>query len=255
MRRSNPAVCISFRSPEKQFICQDVYIRENRGNLNGILHSGHMKEIWIIGIGQFGLHAVLTLANEHPHAHLVLVDPFEDNLLRAAGSNRFLKVADGVSYTEKNLLSAEKGPDWIVPALPIHLAAEWCLRRHGPRLRRYAVPNTLDPHIPNPMRVSDGNVYTSHATFRCPENCSEPEDVCSITAEPRKKNMFEILGDLHLPHFEPIAIRSHQLGPGIGGYRPAQLFALDKRLNATRGGILLSTACRCHGVTTGLWHD
>ena len=214
-----------------------------------------MKEIWILGVGQFGLHAVQTLATEHPHAHLVLVDPVESNLLRAAGPNRSLKVADGVTYTQKNLSSAEDGPDWIVPALPIHLAAEWCLRRQGPRLRRYAVPKAIDPHIPNPMRGVGGNVYTSHAAFRCPENCSEPADICSITTEPRKKNMFEILGDLHLPSFEAIAIRSHQLGPGIGGYRPAHLFALAKRLETIRGGILLSTACRCHGVITGLWHD
>lgn len=212
-----------------------------------------MKEIWIIGVGQFGLLAVQTLASEHPHAHLVLVDPVKDNLLRAAGPNRSLDVADGVAYIDQNLSSQGKGPDWIVPALPVHLAAEWCLRRQGPRLRRYAIPNAIDRQIPNPMRGLNGNVYTSHAAFRCPENCSEPADVCSITAELRRRNMFEILGDLNLPSFEPIAIRSHQLGPGIGGYRPAQLFNLDKRLETIRGGILLSTACRCHGVISGLW--
>jgi hypothetical protein len=213
-----------------------------------------MREIWIIGVGQFGWLAVQTLANEHPHAHLVLVDPVESNLLRAAGPNRSLEVTDGVAYTEKNLTSAVDGPDWIIPALPIHLAAEWCLRRQGPRLRRYAVPNAIDAHIPNPVRSLDANVYTSHAVFRCPENCSEPANVCSVTAQPRKRNMYEILGDLQMPSFETLVVRSHQLGPGIGGYRPEQLLALNRRLDKVRGGILLSTACRCHGVITGLWH-
>jgi hypothetical protein len=66
--------------------------------------------------------------------------------------------------------------------------------------------------------------------------------------------MYEILRNLRLATFEPFVIRSHQLGPGIGGYRPEKLFALNRHLNSIRGAILLSTACRCHGVITGFWH-
>lgn len=217
--------------------------------------SGTMKEIWIIGIGQFGLHAVQTLANEYPQAHLILVDPVKDNLSRAEGPNRSLVVADGVAYTDQHLSYPGKGPDWIVPALPVHLAAEWCLKRRSSRLRRYRIPETIDSYIPNAMHGMDGNVYTSHAAFRCPENCSEPADVCSVTKEPRKRDMYEILRNLRLATFEPFVIRSHQLGPGIGGYRPEKLFALNRHLNSIRGAILLSTACRCHGIITGFWHE
>ena len=211
-----------------------------------------MKDIWIIGVGQFGLHAARNLARQFPRTRLIMVDPVEDHLLRAGGPNRSLVIADGVEYAVRHLSCPENGPEWIVPALPIHLAAQWCLRRQRPRLRRWPLPRTLDRHVPNPLRGRDGDLYASHATFTCPASCSEPADVCSVTGESRKKNMFEILADLDLPPFESFVIRSRQLGPGIGGYRPAELFALDKRIADRRGGILLSTACRCHGVVTGL---
>ena len=214
-----------------------------------------MKKIWIIGIGQFGLHAVHSLAKEYPKAHLTLVDPIESNLKRASGPNRTLALEDGVTFADQHLTSQEVKPDWIVPALPVHLAAEWCLKKQGSRLRRCKVPDSIDSLVPNAMHGADGNVYASHATFRCPETCSEPADVCSVTAEPRKRNMYEILGDIQIPDFEPLVIRSHQLGPGIGGYRPEELFALSKHLDSASGGFLLGTACRCHGVVTGLRLD
>ena len=99
-----------------------------------------MKEIWIIGVGQFGLHAVQTLAQKHPQAHLVLVDPAEENLLRAEGPNRTLEIADGIIYTDNHLFGPEKGPEWIGPALPIHLAAEWCRMRQAIHTNRQIPP-------------------------------------------------------------------------------------------------------------------
>jgi hypothetical protein len=64
--------------------------------------------------------------------------------------------------------------------------------------------------------------------------------------------MFELLRDIQFPPWESLVIRSHQLGPGVGGYRTQELFDLADRIEKTRGPILLSTACRCHGVMTGL---
>jgi hypothetical protein len=42
------------------------------------------------------------------------------------------------------------------------------------------------------------------------------------------------------------------LGAGIGGYRSEHLFALLDTVEHARGELLVSTACRCHGVITGL---
>ena len=150
-------------------------------------------------------------------------------------------------------LNAAKPPDWIIPALPVHLAAEWFLVRMGPeRLDRVTVPSKIESLLPNPIRGSDGNIYVSHADFRCPDDCAEPRDICTVTGEPRKRNMFEILSDIHLPSFKALVIRSHQLGAGIGGYRPKHHLTLLDKVDQARGQLLVGTACRCHGVITGL---
>ena len=211
-----------------------------------------MQEIWIIGVGQFGFIAFDRLSKSRKERRFVLVDPVKKNLLRCKGPHVTLEQSDGVVFLEQHL-TASHTPDWIIPALPVHLAAEWFLLRLGPeRLRRVTLPPEIEPLLPNPIRGSDGNIYVSHADFRCPDDYAEPRDICTVTGEPRKRNMFEILGDIQLPHFKALAIRSHQLGAGIGGYRPEHLFALFDKVEQARGHLFVSTACRCHGVITGL---
>jgi hypothetical protein len=211
-----------------------------------------MEEVWIIGVGHFGWLAFQRLSKSRKKRHFVLVDPVKENLLRCNGPNLTLEQADGVDFLEQNLF-VRNGPDWIIPALPVHLSAEWLLVRMGPaRLQRLALPSEMESLLPNPIRGSDGNLYVSHADFRCPDDCAEPRDICTVTKKPRKQNMFEILRDIEPPPFQPLVIRSCQLGPGIGGYRPKHLFALLDKVEQARGHLLLSTACRCHGVMTGL---
>ena len=211
-----------------------------------------MEEIWIIGVGQFGFIAFDRLSKSGKERRFVLVDSVKKNLLRCKGPNVSLEQADGVAFLEQHLTGSQT-PDWIIPALPVHLAAEWFLLRLGPeRLRRGTLPPDLEPLLPNPIRGSDGNIYVSHADFMCPDDCAEPRDICTVTGEPRKRNMFEILGDLQMSPFKALAIRSHQLGAGIGGYRTKHLFALFDKVERARGQLLVSTACRCHGVITGL---
>lgn len=211
-----------------------------------------MEEIWIIGVGQFGFIAFERLSKSRKERHFVLVDTAKENLLRCKGPNVTLLHVDGVEFLEE-YLHTDSTPDWIIPALPVHLAAEWFLHHMGPeRLRRITLPHEMEPLLPNPIRGSDGNIYVSHADFRCPDDCAEPRDFCTVTGEPRKRNMFEILGDINLPPFKALAIRSHQLGAGIGGYRPKRLFALFEKVQKARGKLFVSTACRCHGVITGL---
>ncbi len=210
------------------------------------------KTIWIIGVGKFGWRAYRRLAAASEDTHFVLADPLQENLQRAEGPNCDLIKSDGVIYLQQNLHSMNK-PDWIIPALPVHLAVEWCQARLGAlRLRRCEIPSAADALLPNPMRGQDGNIYTSHANFKCPGDCEEPDDFCTITRKPRKKSMFALLAKLNIPHFRSKVIRSHQLGPGIGGYRPEQLFRLLNDIRQSRTPLLVSTACRCHGVITGL---
>ena len=211
-----------------------------------------MEKIWITGLGRFGLHAVRYLSKKNKHLQLVLVDPVEANLLQAEGPNRTLELAEGVSYMAKNLKSSA-GTDWIVPALPVHLAAEWCLTNlKNDGYCRSELSAEVKALLPNPMKGSRGDIYVSHADFKCPGDCAELRDICTVTQKPRKRNMFEVLADVKLPEFKSLVIRSHQLGPGIGGYHPLSLFDLLKRVKQAGSNFLISTACRCHGVVTGI---
>jgi hypothetical protein len=209
-----------------------------------------MSTIWIIGMGRFGRHAVRYLSKRKRQTRFVLVDEDEANLVQAEGPNRSLVEADGVAYLEQNLQTGGQ-PDWIVPALPIHLAAEWCwVKQETRRFRRMALPAAIKTVLPNPMEGDNNDVYISHADFKCPDDCAEPRKICTVTQQPRQRNMFDLLAGINYPAFQPLVIRTLQLGPGIGGYRPASLFKLLKQVHRAKSNLLVSTACRCHGVVT-----
>jgi len=211
-----------------------------------------MEEIWIIGLGHFGNIAFTRLSETLKDSHFVLVDPVEKNLLKCKGPAATLRVSDGVKFLERYLKKGRK-PDWIIPALPVHLAAEWILLHLGSvRLRRVPLPAELDRQVPNPIRGSEGNLYVSHADFKCPADCDEPRDICSITRKMRHQNMYDLLLNLSIKPFNSLNMRSYQLGPGIGGYRAEQLLEIKATVEQATGPVLLSTACRCHGVITGL---
>jgi hypothetical protein len=212
-----------------------------------------METIWIAGMGYFGLRAFQKLSLQKEKRQFVLIDPVRANFEPVAGLNCILMQSDAVAFME-HALSCGNEPDWIIPALPLHLAAEWCLRRLGPKrfCREISLPAAMDRLVPNPMRATGGDIYVSHATFRCPEDCSEPRDICTITRGARKRNMFELLEQIRFPPYRSLVIRSHQLAPGVGGFRAEQLFSLLRQATAAKGDVLISTACRCHGVMTGL---
>lgn len=212
-----------------------------------------METIWIVGLGHFGLNALKKLSIQQKERHFVLIDPHKATIEQRVKTNYRFQQTDGIDFLERNLKPGH-GPDWIIPALPIHLAAEWCLRHltHKGFLREVALSPDISPMLPNPMAGAYGDIYVSHATFLCPENCPEPCDKCTVTQAVRKKNMFELLEQIQVPMFQSIVIRSHQLAPGVGGYRTEQLFSLLHQAEIAQNGVLISTACRCHGVITGL---
>lgn len=211
-----------------------------------------MERIWIIGVGRFGQIAFHRLSKAGNDRRFVLVDPVMENLRRCKSPVARLEISDGIEFLEKNLTRGAD-PDWIIPALPFHLAAEWFLRHMGPsKLKRVPLPFKLDGLVPNPIRGPEGNLYVSHADFRCPEDCDEPRDICSITRKMRHQNMYDLLLNLSVEPFDSLNMRSYQLGPGIGGYKAEQLLEMKATVEKTSGPVLLSTACRCHGVITAL---
>jgi hypothetical protein len=56
-------------------------------------------------------------------------------------------------------------------------------------------------------------------------------------------------------NYASLVVRSRQLAPGVGGYRPEDLFSMYERVQKGASPFLISTACRCHGVVSGLAVD
>jgi hypothetical protein len=211
-----------------------------------------MKVIWIIGFGKFGSMAVDRLEKVYPDCKFVLVDPLNERLIMAKGPNRTLQQTEGVSYLYHNL-HPEKGPDWIIPALPVHLFAQWIIAKlKSINLERIRIPIPAMKYLPNFIEGKNGDVYVSHAEFICPDDCPEPDEFCFVTGQKRKRNMYDLLKEIDVRGFHPVVVRSHQLAPGVGGYKPEHLLQALQQVTITRTGILLCTACRCHGVITGV---
>lgn len=216
-----------------------------------------METIWIIGSGRFGIRAARQLANRRDKKYqdkkytILVVDQDKASLDKARDLGCGVEAGDGVRFLYENL-ERGRGPDWVVPAVPVHLAWEWCrLRLGGALLMPVVLPGAFDALVPNPMRGKTNEVYVSHADFLCPSNCNEPEDYCTRTGEPRKTDMFQYLAGLNFPGVTPFVIQSVQLGPGTGGYSPEALFDLVDRLAQHKGDCFAATACRCHGVVSG----
>ena len=211
-----------------------------------------MKIIWIIGAGRFGSLALKRLSKQHKDWQFVLVDKIMEKLSKVKGPNITTVNSDGIMFLKENL-KLDAGVSWIIPSLPVHLAGEWYFAQTDhKKLVKTQLPFDIDSLLPNPIHGKDGNVYVSNADFLCPDNCSEPKNMCTVTKLPRKQDMFSRLESLNYKEYIPIVLRSRQLGPGIGGYSPEQLFSFLKQAEQQKGSMLLCTACRCHGVITAV---
>jgi len=209
-----------------------------------------MKIIWIIGAGRFGSIAAKRLSRQHSSWQFLMIDPVMENLSELKKSNIALEQADGIKFLYHNL-KPETEVSWIIPCLPVHMAYEWCCMKMGyDHLVRTKPSLQLDSLLPNPLHGPSGDIYVSNADFICPDNCSEPEELCTVTKLPRKMDMYHRLETLQYKDYLPIVLQSRQLAPGVGGVTPEQLFSFWKKAEQNRGPFLLCTACRCHGVIT-----
>ncbi len=204
--------------------------------------------VWVIGSGRFGRRAALGLRSRW---RVLAVDPSEQALRGLPEHGVETRCEDGVVFLVREL-GRGPGPDWIVPALPLHLAAEWVRAVGGGRWRRTAVPGWVRERLPHAVGGEGGDLYVSRADFRCPPDCPEPADRCLYTGEPRGEDLFRGIEAVVAPGLPVRVIRSRQLGPGVGGYRPAELRRLAADLAGLRGLVVVATACRCHGVLTAL---
>lgn len=205
----------------------------------------------IIGCGRFGSRAAEKLLKTNPHSKIIVVDKDQEAIEKISHLPVETAVSDGLLYLDKFLSGGLKA-DYIIPAVPFHLAFEWILSQ----LKTSGVKRTKIPDItglPNPLMGPTGDLYTSFADFLCPEDCSEPLH-CTVTGEHRPKPLFRRLMNLSGP-FESKVVQSQQLGSGVGGFRFERLLNLTKELKKKKDKrhlILISTSCRCHAVISAL---
>lgn len=207
------------------------------------------RKFWILGAGRFGYMAAQRLGRRHPDSSFTVIDTREEKLTRIREELGFtVHTENALSFLTKTALPEDV---WIVPAVPIHVAFQWFiarLRAVGQEVHILSVPEAVDQQIPNPYRAPGGTVYSSFATFLCPDNCSEPEGICTSTGKPRLGNLFEHLSRIELPGIKVVVVRSRQLAPGVGGYPGGYLENKLSELSQSAGTYLVATSCRCHGV-------
>jgi hypothetical protein len=215
----------------------------------------HTHTYLIIGCGYFGSRAAEKLFQKDSHSKIIVVDKSKKALQKVSRLPIQIAVCDAIIYL-RQFLSEGRKADYIIPAVPLHLAFEFILSQLKPLgAKRKRIPSISG--LPNPVIGKTGDLYTSHANFLCSEDCLEPAQYCTITKKRHPKPLYKILNDLE-GAFESRVIRSQQLGPGIGGFRPKVLLDLLENLKNLKkkigsgGLILISTASRCHGVTSGL---
>ncbi len=208
-----------------------------------------MKEYWIIGAGDFGRRALARLHQRAPADRFVVVDSARGALEALPVAPAEAVWADGIDFLADRLGGPER-PDWIVPCLPLHLAFEWIRRRleETHRLALLPISESLRQALPHPFEGGDGALYLSYADFTCPDDCPEPADICTVTGRPRPGTLYKTIAALPPGEVCPVVVRSRQLLPGVGGYRPGALFEALAQVQAASGPVALATACRCHGV-------
>jgi hypothetical protein len=210
-----------------------------------------MNRYLVVGCGHFGRLAVEKLLRKDPASKIRVVDKNKKALGKIAAFPVETYVGEGRSFLHRFL--PEDREAYVIPAVPFHLVFEFILSRlHGAGWKRCKVPPL--PGLPNPMTGKTGDLYVSIANFTCPEECPEPSRYCTVTGERRPKPLYQLLRDLRGP-FRSKAIRSEQLGLGVGGFKAEKVLNLFEEIERKKTPgqiILISTACRCHGVISAL---
>jgi hypothetical protein len=208
----------------------------------------------ILGAGRFGLLAWQRLSERQPKASFCLVDQDPEKVGLISKNSTIRTVTATAAPFLAEALEAKTLPDWIIPAVPRHVAFDWLWQQRpaGAGWRQIPVPAAMGQDLPVSQRGPAGELYLSLSTGHCPDDCPEPPEKCYLTGLNRTYNLYDYLEAVSLQGYTTLVIRSRQLAPGVGGYRPADLRRLRLQVENARSKMLISTSCRCHGVCHAL---
>jgi hypothetical protein len=208
-----------------------------------------LRHVWVIGGGRLGRKAIRRFLQRGNKVDITVVEQDQEqcSCLKLLPVTCFQQ--DGVRFLIEQL---GRGffPDWIIPMVPFHLAFEWMKQMLSSELE--LVPLTASENIlkqfPNTVKGDKGRFFTSLADFLCPEDCPALDHVCTIRKKARPYLLYQKIETQKIDGFSTIVVQSQQILPGIGGYRPEDLYQALNLVKTSKGPILLSTACKCHGV-------
>ncbi|MBI5582491.1 MAG: hypothetical protein HY892_01575 [Deltaproteobacteria bacterium] len=211
-----------------------------------------MNQIFVVGFGKFGQLAIPKIQKRWPRARIWIIDRDPLNLARGREFPGIKVLEDGEKFLWEFQDRLQPG-DWIIPAVPLHLAGDWLRRVLGREysVRKIKPPPALGAGLPFSLYLKN-DLFVSLADFECPENCPSPRGFCFRTREKRPHRLGEILAQCNSAKGPLHIIQSHQLAPGLGGYRFEDLRKLNQMTRLTAPPVYLATACPCHGVITGL---
>jgi hypothetical protein len=207
------------------------------------------SRVWVIGGGRFARKAVRRFCQKNKEFDTTVVEHDHERCAWFTTLPVTCFEQDGVQFLEEKF-SRHVLPDWIIPMVPFHLAFEWMKQMLSNELKfiPLVVPEEVMQRFPNSNRGDTGRFYTSLADFLCPDDCPAWDHICTVRKKPRPYLLYKKIETEKVSGFSSIVIKSHQIFPGIGGYRPAELYQALHKVKNSEKPILLSTACNCHGV-------
>ncbi len=123
----------------------------------------------IIGCGHFGSRAAEKLKKRNSRSKIIVVDKSKKALQKVSRFSIQTEVSSGISYLNQFLSEGRKA-DYIIPAIPLHLAFEFILSQMKPwGAKRKEIPPRSG--LPNPVIGKTGNLYISLSNFLCSEDC------------------------------------------------------------------------------------
>jgi hypothetical protein len=211
-----------------------------------------LPQVFIVGFGKFGKKALAQVIHLQGKARVWIIDSSPEALSQAERFPGIRVLADGPKFLTQyqEWIGNE---DWIIPALPLHLAWKWLdlNLKTQPVHKAVSPPNSLGLGLPYSQFVGKG-LFLSYATFLCPENCPAPIHKCFKTKESRAVPLWKFIANQGCSNGTLEVIESQQIAPGVGGYRFRELKKLKSLVLKKPPPFFVATACRCHGVIHGL---
>ena len=212
-----------------------------------------MTQVFIVGFGKFGKKALTQAVRLWGKARIWIIDS-RPEVFTAPGPGPWPGIwtlADGPQFLSdyQDWIGDE---DWVIPALPVHLAWKWLNLNleTRPSLKAVLPPQSLGFGLAY-SRTDIKGLYLSYADFTCPENCPAPIRHCFKTKEKRAVPLWKFLSEQQCSKGTLGVIESRQIAPGVGGYAFKELRRIRNLAKKAGPPFFVATACRCHGVIHG----